>query len=445
LRGARILIVDDEAVQRELLQGFLEKEGYDVSSAESGERAVELASTSGFEAALVDLRMSGMDGVATLKSLREKNPELAVIVMTAYASVETAVSAMKEGAQEYLTKPIDLEQLRIVLARALEKQRLVAENVYLKEELESRCGFDRVIAESNAMKEVLSTVARVAKSKATVLLTGESGTGKEVIARAIHYASDRSGDRFVPVACAALPETLLEAELFGAERGAYTGLDRLRRGRFELADGGTLFLDEIGDISAAIQAKLLRVLQDHEITRLGSDKAINVDVRVVAATNRPLKEKIKQAEFREDLYYRLNVVSIEIPPLRERREDIMPLAEHFLEHFGSECGKRMRGFTRAAKDSLLMYDWPGNVRELENAIERAVVLARGDTIDSGDLPLPVADAPKAPDLSLDAMEKEHLERILGKAGWNIGKAAEILKIHRNTLTAKLKKYGIDKP
>jgi len=444
LSGARVLVVDDEKVQRELLQGFLEKEGYDVSSAESGEEALELAASQGFEIALIDLKMPGMNGVTTLKHLREKNPELLAIVMTAYASVETAVSAMKEGAHEYLTKPIDLTELKMVLARTLEKQRLLAENIYLKKELDARCGFDRMVAESGAMKEVLSTVARVAKSKATVLLTGESGTGKEVIARAIHYSSDRNSDRFVPVACAALPETLLEAELFGAERGAYTGLDRMRRGRFELADGGTLFLDEIGDISSAIQAKLLRVLQDHEITRLGGDKPIKVDVRIVAATNRPLKERIAQGEFREDLYYRLNVVSIEIPPLRQRREDVMPLAEYFMDHYASECGKRMEGFTRSAKDSLLMYDWPGNVRELENAIERAVVLCRGDVIDASDLPVPVAEADGVEDLSMDAIEKLHLERVLSKVGWNIGKAAEILKIHRNTLTAKLKKYNIDK-
>jgi len=445
LAGTRVLVVDDETVQRELLQGFLEKEGYDVSSAASGEDALSLAAGQGFEIALIDLKMPGMDGVATLKGLREKNPELAGIMMTAFASVETAVSAMKEGAHEYLTKPIDLTELKIVLERTVEKQRLLAENIYLKQELEARCGFDKVIAKSEPMKQVLSTVARVANSRATVLLTGESGTGKEVIARGIHYASVRSGERFIPVACAALPETLLEAELFGAEKGAYTGLDRMRRGRFELADRGTLFLDEIGDISPVVQAKLLRVLQGQEITRLGSDRAIKVDVRVVAATNRPIKEKISRGEFREDLYYRLNVVSIEIPPLRERREDIMPLAEHFVKHFASESGRNIKGFTRSAKDSLLMYDWPGNVRELENAVERAVVLCRGDAIESFDLPLPVAKAEKAEDLSLEAMEREHLTNILSKVGWNIGRAAEILKIHRNTLAAKLKKFGMEKP
>ena len=444
MAGPRVLIVDDEKVQRDLLQGFLEKEGYDVTSAESGEEAVELASSQGFEIALIDLKMPGMDGVATLRGLRQRNPELAGIIMTAFASVDTAVSAMKEGAHEYLTKPIDLTQLKIVLGRTVEKQRLTVENIYLRQELEARVGFEKVIAESNGMKEVLSTVARVAKSKATVLLTGESGTGKEVVARAIHYASDRSKERFVPVACAALPETLLEAELFGAEKGAYTGLDRMRRGRFELADRGTLFLDEIGDIPPTIQAKLLRVLQEHEITRLGSDKTLKVDVRVVAATNRPLKEKISEGEFREDLFYRLNVVSIEIPPLRDRREDIMPLADHFIKHFAAESGKEIKGFARTAKDSLLMYDWPGNVRELENAIERAVVLSRGDTIESLDLPPPVAQAVKADDLSMEAVEREHLERVLCKVGWNIGKAAEILKIHRNTLAAKLKKYGLAK-
>lgn len=444
MAGPRVLIVDDEKVQRDLLQGFLEKEGYDVTSAGSGEKAVELALAQGFEIALIDLKMPGMDGVTTLRSLHEKNPELAGIIMTAFASVDTAVRAMKEGAHDYLTKPIDLTQLKIVLGRTVEKQRLIVENIYLKQELEARVGFGKVIAESNGMKEVLSTVARVARSKATVLLTGESGTGKEVVARAIHYASDRNRERFVPVACAALPETLLEAELFGAERGAYTGLDRMRRGRFELADAGTLFLDEIGDISPAIQAKLLRVLQDHEITRLGSDKAIKVDVRVVAATNRPLKEKISEGEFREDLFYRLDVVSIEIPPLRDRREDIMPLADHFIKHFSAESGKEIKGLARDAKDSLLMYDWPGNVRELENAIERAVVLSRGDTIESLDLPLPVAQAVKTDDLSMEAVEKEHLERVLRKVGWNIGKAAEVLKIHRNTLAAKLKKYALTK-
>jgi DNA-binding NtrC family response regulator len=439
-----VLIVEDDKAQRDLLQGFLEKEGYDVGSAQSGEEALQLASTKGFEVALIDLKMPGMNGVETLKGLREKNPELTGVILTAYATVETAVSAMKEGAHDYLIKPIDLTELKIVIERAIEKQRLLAENTYLRRELESRCGFENVIAESDGMKNVLSTVARVAKSKATVLLTGESGTGKEVIARAIHYASDRKDQRFVPVACAALPETLLEAELFGAERGAYTGLDRMRIGRFELADRGTLFLDEIGDISLAIQAKLLRVLQDHEITRLGGGKSLKIDVRVVAATNRPLKEKISREEFREDLFYRLNVVSIEIPPLRERREDVMPLAEYFVKKFTAESGRKIKGLTRGAKDSLLMYDWPGNVRELENAIERAVVLCRGDSIDASDLPLPVAKAEETDELSMGAVEAAHIAEVLEKAGGNIGKAAQVLKIHRNTLAAKLKRYGLGK-
>lgn len=440
----KILIVDDEAHQRELLQGSIAREGYSVKTASSGEEAVELVKTEGFDVAMVDLKMTGMDGISTLKQIKEVDPDTSVIIMTAYGTVETAVDAMKEGAFDYLTKPLNETEVKLILKREVERRAILAENRLLREELEEKFSPENIVAESQGMKEVLSTVARVAKADATVLIRGESGTGKEVVARAIHSASLRSEGSFVPVSCAALPETLLEAELFGCEKGAFTGADKRRLGRFELANRGTIFLDEIGDIPLSTQVKLLRVLQEKQFERLGGTAPISVDVRIIAATNQDLEAKIREKTFRDDLYYRLNVVSLEIPPLRERREDILPLADHFLKKYSSQTGKRIEGISRESRDALLRYSWPGNIRELENWVERAVVLSRQEVIATFNLPAQSAQGEEYGQKSLEGVERRHIERILRETGGNLTRAAQILRIHRNTLRQKIRKLGISR-
>lgn len=440
----KILIVDDEAHQRELLQGSIAREGYSVKTASSGEEAVELVKTEGFDVAMVDLKMTGMDGISTLKQIKEVDPDTSVIIMTAYGTVETAVDAMKEGAFDYLTKPLNVTEVKLILKREVERRAILAENRLLREELEEKFSPENIVAESEGMKEVLSTVARVAKADATVLIRGESGTGKEVVARAIHSASLRSEGSFVPVSCAALPETLLEAELFGCEKGAFTGADKRRLGRFELANRGTIFLDEIGDIPLSTQVKLLRVLQAKQFERLGGTAPISVDVRIIAATNQDLEAKIREKTFRDDLYYRLNVVSLEIPPLRERREDILPLADHFLKKYSSQTGKRIEGISRESRDALLRYSWPGNIRELENWVERAVVLSRQEVIATFNLPAQSAQGEEYGQKSLEGVERRHIERILRETGGNLTRAAQILRIHRNTLRQKIRKLGISR-
>ena len=444
----RILVVDDEEAQRQQLAGFLEKQGFSVKSAESGKDALVLCQESHFEVALLDLKMPGMDGIEFLKILKELNPEIQVIMMTAHGTVETAVEAMRMGAYHYVNKPINLDELKLNISKALEKYHLLQENKYLKDELESKFKDLQIIGNSHVIKEVLSTVSRVAKTKSTVLIRGESGTGKEMVARAIHALSDRGDKRFVAVSCAALPETLFEAELFGHEKGAFTGAIKRKEGRFELADGGTLFLDEVGDIPLETQVKLLRVLESQEFERLGGKETLKVDVRIISATNQDLEKKIQGRGFREDLYYRLNVISILIPPLRERKEDILILADHFIQKANRKCGKRIKGITPEVKDIILSYDWPGNVRELENVIERGVVLSRTDVIDKNDLPYlgltKSREISSSINLSLREMEKNHILNILIASDWNLNKSAEILGIHRNTLRLKMKEYGIEK-
>jgi len=444
----RILVVDDEVAQREQLAGFLEKQGFSVKSAESGQDALILCQESHFEVALLDLKMPGMDGIELLKRLKDLNPEIQVIMMTAYGTVETAVEAMRLGAYHYVNKPINLDELKLNINKALEKYHLLQENKYLKEELESKFKDLQIIGSSHVINEVLSTVSRVAKTKSTVLIRGESGTGKEMIARAIHALSDRVDKRFVAVSCAALPETLFEAELFGHEKGAFTGAIKRKEGRFELADGGTLFLDEVGDIPLETQVKLLRALESQEFERLGGKETLKVDVRIISATNQDLEERIKGKSFRGDLYYRLNVISILIPPLRERKEDILVLADHFIRKANLKCGKKVKGITTEVKDIILGYDWPGNVRELENVIERGVVLSRTDIIDKNDLPylglFKSKDMTLSASLSLKDMEKNHILNTLITSDWNLNKSAEILGIHRNTLRLKMKEYRIEK-
>ncbi|MGE5218670.1 MAG: sigma-54-dependent transcriptional regulator [Chloroflexota bacterium] len=444
----RILVVDDEASQRELVSGYLKKQGFEVFTAARGETALELFRQAPMELILTDQRMPGFSGLDLLKAAREINPETQVIVMTAYGNVESAVEAMKAGAADYLAKPLHLEELRQKIQRIVEQHRLYAENRALREELRSRHRIEGIIGESGQMVEVISLVQRVAPSEATVLIRGESGTGKELIAKAIHYASLRAARPLVRVNCAALPENLLESELFGHEKGSFTGAVASRKGRFELADTGTLFLDEIGDLPLHLQAKLLRVLQEREFERVGSSQPIKVNVRILSATHRDLESLLRAGQFREDLYYRLNVVTILVPPLRERRQDLPSLMDHFLKVFAAKNGKTLRGFSREARDALLRYDYPGNVRELENLIERAVVLSRGDLIGQGDLPLTV-EAPEAsgePPAQLTAavegLERRMIKNALARAGGVQTRAADLLGVTERALRYKLKKYGL---
>ena len=444
----RILVVDDEATQRELVCGFLKKQGFEVTPAEGGEQALAVFREQSFDLVLTDQRMPDLSGLDLLKSLRGIDPEAAVILMTAYGSIETAVSAIKGGAADYLTKPLNLDELLHKIGRVRERQRLHAENRELRAALESRHRIEGIIGESGQMLEVISLVRRVAASEATVLIRGESGTGKELIAQAIHFASARAAGPLVRVNCAALPENLLESELFGHEKGAFTGAVATRKGRFELADGGSLFLDEIGDLPLHLQAKLLRVLQEREFERVGSSAPIRVNVRILSATHRDLEALVKGGQFREDLYYRLNVVTIMLPPLRERRQDLPPLMDHFLRFFAEKNAKAIQGFTRTARDALLRYDYPGNVRELENIIERAVVLTRGTVIEREDLPI-VLDAAENEEqthknltAAVEGLERRMIQEALDQSGGVQTRAAELLGISERGLRYKLKKYGL---
>jgi two-component system NtrC family response regulator len=444
----RILVVDDEASQRELVSGYLKKQGYQVLAAGGGKKALEIFRREPAELILTDQRMPDLSGLELLKAARAINPETQVIIMTAYGNVETAVEAMKDGAADYLTKPLNLEELRQKIQRIVEQHRLYAENRALREELKARHRIEGIIGESGQMVEVISLVQRVAASEATVLIRGESGTGKELIAKAIHYASPRSSHPLVRVNCAALPENLLESELFGHEKGSFTGAIATRKGRFELADTGTLFLDEIGDLPLHLQAKLLRVLQEREFERVGSSQPIRVNVRILSATHRDLETLMRAGQFRDDLYYRLNVVTILVPPLRERRQDLPALMDHFLNFFAGKNGKTLRGFSREARDALLRYDYPGNVRELENLLERAVVLCRSDVIDRGDLPLTLeeADSPGESQTQLTAavegLERHMIRDALKRADGVQTRAADLLGITERALRYKLKKYGL---
>ncbi|MBI2211128.1 MAG: sigma-54-dependent Fis family transcriptional regulator [Deltaproteobacteria bacterium] len=444
----RILVVDDEPTQRELVCGFLRKQGLEATPAESGEQGLEIFRQQPFDLVLTDQKMPKLSGLDLLKSVRAINPETSVIVMTAYGKIESAVAAIKEGATDYLTKPLNLDELLHKIEQVRERHRLYFENRELREALQSRHRIEGVLGESGQMLEVTSLVRRVAPSEATVLIRGESGTGKELIAKAIHYASPRAGAPLIRVNCAALPETLLESELFGHEKGAFTGAAARRKGRFELADRGSLFLDEIGDLPLPLQAKLLRVLQEREFERVGSSLPIRVDVRILAATHRDLEGLLKTGQFREDLYYRLNVVTILLPPLRERRQDLPLLMDHFLKLFAEKNHKTIRGFTQDARQALLRYDYPGNVRELENIIERAVVLTRDEVIGREDLPLsiPEAEEEKGEGITLTAAtegtERRMIREALARSGGVQTRAAESLGISERALRYKLKKYGL---
>ncbi|MBR9974608.1 MAG: sigma-54-dependent Fis family transcriptional regulator [Bacteroidetes bacterium] len=445
-----ILVADDEEAQRNAIAGFLKKKNFTVSEAANGTAAVAHVRANPVDLVLTDFRMPDMTGQQVLRAVREINPDIPVVVITAFGSIETAVGIMKDGAFDYLQKPVELEELLLIIGRARDHRMLISENRLLRAQLAERYSFDNIVSRSGAMEDVLNTAGRVASSKASVLLRGESGTGKELIARAIHMSSGRKDQPFVVVNCAALPESLFESELFGHEKGAFTGAERQRIGKFEQADGGTLFIDEVGDIPLSIQVKLLRALQFGQIERVGGSETLQLDVRFVAATNRDLETMITDGSFREDLYYRLNVVSIHLPPLRKRREDIAPLVTAFIHKYAERNGKQVQGISREAMDLLTRYDYPGNVRELENIVQRAVVLTRDETVTTQDLPpdllhtgstaeLPAHELFELGDLSQRVNALEHLliEKALNKSGGNQVKAAELLGISERTLRYKL--------
>ena len=438
-----ILVVDDEASIRESLKDWLMEDGYSVALAIDGEDAILRVEASQYDVILLDLKMPGIDGLETMRRIKEISPDSEVLMMTAYAAVDTAVLAMKEGAFDYLVKPFDPDEIELQIKKILAHKEVILENILLRKRLEEQTQYDEIIGKSPAMQEIFDLIDRVASSDSTVLITGESGTGKELVAKAIHGNSSRCYMPFVAVNCGALPDSLLESELFGYEKGAFTGADHAKRGRFEMAQSGTILLDEIGDISLKTQVDLLRVLQQKEISPLGSESPIEVDVRILAATNRDLDASIKKGDFREDLFYRLNVISIHMPPLRERKEDIPLLANAFVKQQCMKMNREIVKISPPALRQLMDYHWPGNVRELENIIERALVIGAGKEILTDDLPFSrtdarVSDSPK----SLKMMERAHILRILELTEWNISKAAREMDIDRQTLYNKMNKYAI---
>jgi DNA-binding NtrC family response regulator len=441
---AHILLIDDDQGTIDLLKEVLEKEGYAVGEAKTGQEALTRARALCCDVVLADLRLPDLDGIEVLRTLHAFDPDLSVIVMTAFGSMETAVEALREGAYDYISKPFNLEEVRLTVRRACERRRLLEDNRMFRQALREKYRFEHLVGTSPKMVEVYRTVARVASTRSMVLLVGESGTGKELIARAIHYNSPRAGALFVAIDCGALPDSLLESELFGHEKGAFTGAQTLKKGLFEVAHGGTVFLDEVGDISPSLQAKLLRVLQAHEIRRVGGVEAIKVDIRVIAATRRDLEALVKAGKFREDLFYRLNVVSITLPRLRERKEDIPLLATHFLRKYAAEVEKNISHLAPEAMALLCRYDWPGNVRELEHVIERAVTLTANPILLADDLPSKLQQPAPRPDAfpSLAEMEKRHIEHALEKAEGNKNQAATLLGVSRRTLYRMVKRYSL---
>jgi two-component system response regulator HydG len=442
----RILVVDDEANARTALAELLRDEGYAVESAADGFKALGKLAEAAPDLVLTDLKMPGMDGIDLLGRVREHDPEIPVLVMTAFGAVDTAVSAMRAGARDYLTKPINVAEVVLVIARELGERRLRSETQLLRARLAERYSFDNIVGSSAEMQEVFKAVAQVASSRASVLITGESGTGKELIAAAIHERSPRAKGPFVKLHCAALAESILESELFGHERGSFTGAQARRDGRFAQASGGTLFLDEIGEISPAVQIKLLRFLQEHQFERVGGNETITVDVRIIAATNRDLPAQVAAGKFREDLYYRLNVINIEMPTLRARPSDVPLLAAHFLRKYAAESEKQIAGFTGEALDRLSSYGWPGNVRELENVVERAVVLCNRDEIGIAELPPHLApararDGIQIPGATLEEIERYAILKTLEATGGSTSRAADMLQISVRKIQYKLHEYA----
>ncbi len=452
MAGEKILIVDDEEGLRRLLVRVLSREGFQVVAVGSGEEALEQVAAEGFDLVVTDIQMPGMNGLALMRRLKEFDSTLPVIVMTAYGTVENAVEALRIGAYDYLTKPFETDELRLTVAKALERERLLAENRYLHQELQERYNFSGIVGTSQGMQRVFEMASSVAASNASVLISGESGTGKELIARSIHFSSLRKEKPFIVLNCAALSEGVLESELFGHEKGAFSGAVATKKGRFELAHEGTLFIDEVGEMSANAQVKLLRVIQEHEFERVGGTRTLPADVRIVAATNKNLEAEVKAGHFREDLYYRLNVINLHLPPLRERREDIEPLARHFLRKYALETGKKVTDLSPRALTCLLGYEWPGNVRELQNVIERAVVLAKGSTVTPRDFPQGVHGGDEIclqlPERGgsltdiLEDLERQLIIQTLRKEQGSQTRTADILGIKRTTLRYKMEKYRL---
>lgn len=441
--SAHILVVDDETIMLNALISTLSEKGFNVSGAKSAGEAVDLCRQNRYDLIITDLRMPGEDGIWLLSEIKENWPSSAVIVMTAYGTIDRAVEAMKKGAYDFITKPFSFDQIEFAIKRALERQGLIRENQALKTG-GSTVGPGGMVGDNVQMKSVFELIKKVAPSPATVLVTGESGTGKELVARALHDLSGFSEGPFVPVNCSAIPENLLESELFGHVRGAFTGAERDREGRFEMAEGGTIFLDEIGEISQAIQVKLLRVLQEKVIERVGSGQPIPLNVRVLAATNRNLMDEINNGRFREDLYWRLNVINIHLPPLRERRDDIPRLLKYFLWRYSKDTGREVPSLSPEVLEALELYDWPGNIRELQNVVQRMLVLESGPLIDKCSLPsnLRSSGPVSRDDESLAAMERVHIIDILNRYSWNLSETSRRLGIDRKTLYNKMKRYEI---
>lgn len=444
-RKEKILIVDDEKIVRESLFHWFEEEEYIVETADCGEAALKNFEKGKFDLILLDMKMPGMSGLDLLKKVKVIDPDCVVILITAFASVSSAITALKDGAYDYVTKPVDPDELAHLVKKGLEQKALKSENMQLKEKLDEIIRPDNLIGESLQMKKILELVYTVSPTDTTVMIRGESGTGKELVAKAIHINSRRKYFPIITVNCGAIAESLLESELFGHEKGAFTGAQFKRKGKFEMADGGTIFLDEVGSVSPKMQVELLRVIETKQFTRVGGNQVINSDFRVIVATNEPLEEHVKSGKFREDLYYRLNVFSIVVPPLRERRSDIQVLANFFLSKFTSVMNKPAKKISREALDFLVSYDWPGNVRELENAIERAVVVGKECEIKVHDLPFNIADNILSSNVNgktLAAMEKKYILNILNENNWNISRSATILDIDRVTLYNKISRYGL---
>ena len=453
----KILVVDDELKMRRILQMALQEDGHSVTLAENGKQALEKISGLPFHLVIADMKMPAMGGMELLKKIKELDEKLPVIIMTAYGTVATAVEAMKHGACDYILKPFDIEEMKLIVSKAISVNQLIKEKEFQQEELKTKYGFENIIGKSPLIQEVCETIKKVANVKSTVLIYGESGTGKELAARAIHFAGEMSERPFIAVNCAALSETLLESELFGHVRGAFTGAHADRQGRFELADGGSLFLDEVGAMSRSLQASLLRVIETKQFERVGGTKTIHVDVRIIAATNTDLKELVKKGDFREDLFYRLNVVPITLPSLRKRHDDIPILANHFLNLYNKELGKKIKMISPEAINILSNYTWPGNVRELENVIERAVVLAHRNILDKQDIPLDLSAKKEdnyetaksqlsyheAKKRIVESFEKDFFTGILDKTGGNISEAAELSGMDRKNFYQKLKRLNID--
>jgi DNA-binding NtrC family response regulator len=444
----QILVVDDEEIMCESLAAWLREDGYQVDTASSGREAVEKAKARDYAIYFVDLKMpGGMDGIETMMQVRRLHADASIIIITAYATVDTAIAAMKEGAQEYIVKPCNPEEISLLVSRILKVKRLQRENTILRKKLARQYSFHDIVSKNARMRDVMQLAGEIANLRSTVLIQGESGTGKEMIARAIHYSGDRAAKPFVAVSCAALAESLLESELFGHEKGAFTGANQQRTGKFELADGGTIFLDEIGDISPKLQCDLLRVLQERCFYRVGGSEEVRVDCRVIAATHVNLQQAVAEGKFRDDLFYRLNVIEIRIPPLRDRREDIPLLARHFLERLSHELGKDVADFSEGALKILIDHNWPGNVRELENAVERAMVTCRARVLSEEDFAFLARNGAVKPwaipsGMTLQEMEKQLIVATLQRTAGNIKEAAGLLGIDRSTMYEKIKRYEI---